>query len=190
MTRQNTQWPPVETELPERHPQAPVAGTVMPAHYAQCFGCGDAAPNGLRLHSTVGEGLTVHARFTVGDGHQGAPGLAHGGVLTAAFDETLGGLNALTYTPAVTARLETEFLRPVPVGSTLHITASIDGMAGRKIYNSAVGRLDADDGPAAVRARALFVVVELDHFTKYGRAEDLATVDPDRAFAPDYEINP
>lgn len=162
----------------------------MPAHYAQCFGCGDAAPNGLRLHSTVGEGLTVYTRFTVAEGHQGAPGLAHGGVLTTAFDEALGCLNALTFTPAVTAKLETEFLLPVPVSSTLYITAAVDGMAGRKIYNSAEGRLDAEDGPLAVRARALFVVVALEHFTKHGRAEDLAKLDPERAFAPDYEINP
>lgn len=176
------------TELPDPHPQAPPPGTVLPAHYDHCFGCGGAAPNGLRLHATVGEGLTVHARFSVTAGHQGAPGLAHGGLLTAAFDEALGSLNALTRQPSVTGKLETDFLRPVPVGTTLHITAQVDGIAGRKIYNSAVGRLDAPDGPIAVRARALFVIVGIEHFVKHGSAEYLARAGGPGA--PSYDVNP
>lgn len=176
------------TEPAVRHPDAPPPGAPLPSHYAHCFGCGDAT-NGLRMTSTAGEGLTVHAEFVVGEGHQGAPGLAHGGVLTAAFDETLGSLAALVRTPVVTGRLETDFLRPVPVGSTLHITATSDGVAGRKTYVSAVGRLDAPDGPAAVRARALFIAVGMEHFTKHGRAEDVAAAFG--GLAPDdFGVNP
>ncbi|MGH3437647.1 MAG: PaaI family thioesterase [Sciscionella sp.] len=189
MSRQITAWPPVETELPKRHPEAPPAGTELGPHYVKCFGCGDQVNNGLRLHTTLGDGLVAHTKFTVTEGHQGAPGLAHGGALSAAFDEALGTLNVLTRQPAVTGKLETEFLRPVPVGSTLYITARIDGVAGRKIYNSAQGRLDGNDGPIAVRARALFVVVGLDHFTKYGAFEDLASMGS-RGVTQDYEVNP
>lgn len=38
---------------------------------------------------------------------------------------------------------------------------------------SADGRLDAEDGPVAVRARALFVRVEFEHFSTHGDPEAL-----------------
>ena len=178
-----TPWPPVPAELPERHPDAPPPGTKLPMHYSGCFGCGDAHANGLRLQLWLGEGLTVHGEFTVTEAHQGAPGLAHGGVLTAAFDEALGAtVGFLLRQPAVTGRLETDFRRPVPVGSTLHIKARHDGVTGRKVFVSAEGRLDAPDGPLAVQARALFIRVEFSHFTKHsGRG----VVDPDQV-----DVNP
>ena len=59
--------------------------------------------------------------FTVTEHHQGAPGLAHGGVVAAAMDEAMGFLLWLLKTLAVTARIEVDFRRPVPVGSTLEL---------------------------------------------------------------------
>jgi acyl-coenzyme A thioesterase PaaI-like protein len=148
----------------------------------------------LHLIAHAGEGANLTAEFTVTHDHQGAPGLAHGGLLSLAFDEALGKLMWLIRSPAVTARLETDFLKPVPMGSTLHITAEISGQVGRKVYTRAEGRLNSPDGPLAVRAAALFVVVPMSHFLenapeeylKHVRAhpELLAFVDPD------FEINP
>lgn len=143
----------------------------MGPHYEECFACGTVRPGGLRMVLTVGAGLRVTAEFTVTDEHQGAPGLAHGGVLAAAFDETLGSLLWLLHTPAVTGRLETDYLRPVPVGSTLFLAAECTGVLGRKIYSRGIGRLDGPDGVLAVRAAALFVAVPLEHFTTHGRRE-------------------
>jgi acyl-coenzyme A thioesterase PaaI-like protein len=166
---------------------------VLPPHYAECFGCGPHVPGGLRITTTVGEGLTVHAEFTVTDDHQGAPGLAHGGLLSAAFDEALGSLAGLLRMPAVTGRLETDFRKPVPVGSTLYLTATVLGTTGRKIYESAEGRLNAPDGPVAVRARALFVVVGMDHFFTHGQPEKARAMFGRLANAdgrPDYDVNP
>ena len=117
--------------------------------------------------STVGEGLALSAHFTVTAAHQGAPGLAHGGLLAAAFDEALGMLLWLVRRPAVTVRLETDFRRPVPVGSTLHLSARCTGVAGRKVFTEAEGRLDGPDGPVAVAAAGLFVVVPLSHFSDH-----------------------
>ncbi|HYN74775.1 MAG TPA: hotdog fold domain-containing protein, partial [Candidatus Limnocylindria bacterium] len=122
-----------------------------------------------------------------------APGLAHGGLLSTAFDESMGALNWLTRTPAVTARLETDFRRPVPVGSTLHIDAAITGMEGRKIWTGATGRLDAWDGPLAVEAAALFLAVSLEHFRTHGRAEDVEAALADartRSTVRSFEVNP
>lgn len=179
---------PADAVLPERHPNAPEPGSVIPMHYQRCFGCGEGEPGGLHLRVRAGDGLTVVGEFEVTEHHQGAPGLAHGGLLACAFDETLGALSWLTQMTAVTGRLETDFLRPVPVDSTLHIRAEVEGVAGRKLYASAVGRLNALDGPVAVKARSLFVVVGLEHFIKHGRAEDIAAVTQhDRR---GFEVNP
>jgi acyl-coenzyme A thioesterase PaaI-like protein len=114
--------------------------------------------------NTAGEGLSLTSRFTVTDAHQGSPGLAHGGMLTLAFDEASSALFWMIRKPAVTARLETEFLRPVPVGSTLEISARITGVAGRKAYTEAIGRLGGSDGEIAVKAHALFIIVPIEHF--------------------------
>ena len=84
--------------------------------------------------------------------HQGAPGLAHGGLLAAAFDEALGSLQWLLQVPSVTAALETDFLLPVPVGSTVHIDARVVGRAGRKIW-SVASRMPPDS-PASAKTAA------------------------------------
>ncbi|AHH96007.1 PaaI family thioesterase [Kutzneria viridogrisea] len=176
---------PADAELPSRHPKAPAPGTELPVHYQRCFGCGD-VDAGLHLKIRAGEGLTVTGLFQVTEHHQGAPGLAHGGLLAAAFDETLGSLNWLLHTTTVTGRLETDFRRPVPVDSTLHILAKVDGLAGRKLYVSAEGRLNAVDGPLALTARGLFVKVGIEHFVKHGRPQDIAEAVDERGF----EVNP
>ena len=194
MSRVASTTPPEGAQIPPRHPKAPQSGTKIPSHFGHCFGCGDLHPTGLHLVAHVGEGANLTAEFTVTHDHQGAPGLAHGGLLSLAFDEALGKLMWLIRSPAVTARLETDFLKPVPMGSTLHITAEISGQVGRKVYTRAEGRLDSPDGPLAVKAAALYVVVPMSHFLenapeeylKHVRAhpELLAFVDPD------FEINP
>lgn len=178
--------------MPARHPDAPAPDTELPEHYAHCFGCGGGVDHGLHLRATAGAELTVRSRFIVTDVHQGAPGLAHGGLLACAFDEALGtAVGHLLRRPAVTGRLETDFLRPVPVGTVLFIDAHIDGVAGRKVYVSAEGRMDSPVGHIAVRARAVFVQVELKHFIDHGRAEDIRRVatDPSLLGRP-LDLNP
>ncbi|WP_370946181.1 PaaI family thioesterase [Amycolatopsis sp. cg5] len=189
MSRNVPDWPPVDVEPVPVHPKAPSAGTKLGPHYSECFGCGDEVPTGLRLQSTMGDEHTVHSQFTVTAAHQGAPGLAHGGLLAAAFDEALGAtVGYQLRKPAVTGRLETDFLRPVPVGSTLFIVGKLDGMAGRKVYVSANGHLDAEDGPIALRARALFVIVAVEHFTTHGDKDAIAKLSESSQRRPD--LNP
>ncbi|MGW5235830.1 PaaI family thioesterase [Streptomyces nodosus] len=185
--------PPAGAVAPVRHPDAPAPGELLGAHYEQCFGCGGAQPHGLRLQARAGEGISLTAEFTVQPAHQGAPGLAHGGVLATALDETLGSLNWLLRTVAVTGRLETDYVLPVPVGTVLHLEAEVTAVAGRKIYSRATGTIGGPDGPVAVRAQALFIEVKTDHFIDHGRPQEIraAMSDPDpsrreRAF----EVNP
>ena len=194
MSRIASTTPPEGAAIPERHPKAPPIGSKIPSHFGHCFGCGDLHPTGLHLVAYAGAGANITAKFTVTQNHQGAPGLAHGGLLSLAFDEALGKLMWLLRSPAVTGRLETDFLKPVPMGSTLHITAEITGQVNRKVYTSAEGRLNSVDGPVVVRAAALYVIVPMDHFLNNAPKEYLAQLakTPEiLAFAdPDFEINP
>jgi acyl-coenzyme A thioesterase PaaI-like protein len=194
MSRVPTTKPPEDSQIPPRHPQAPLPGSKIPSHFGECFGCGEHHPTGLHITATAGESQELTATFLVTENHQGAPGLAHGGLLTLAFDEVFGKLMWLLRAPAVTARLETDFLAPVPVGSTLFIKARITGQSNRKVYSSAEGYLDGPDGVLAMKASSLFVIVPMQHFLDnapkayldYVREhpELLAFVDPD------FEINP
>ncbi|MFF5206952.1 PaaI family thioesterase [Streptosporangium sp. NPDC000396] len=184
MTRSTMTTPPPGAARMLPAPGAPTPGTALGSHYSRCFGCGDQHSTGLHLKATTPDGMTVVAEFTVGEAHQGAPGLAHGGVLAAAMDEVIGMSVWLFQRPYVTGRLETDYLAPVPVGTTLHLRAWCNGMSGRKAYLEAEGRIGSPDGPVAVRAAALFIEVDMEHFAKHGDAQ--AIMDEHH----EYEVNP
>ena len=177
MTRVASTTPPEGAILPERHPLAPPVGTQIPSHFGHCFGCGQLHPTGLHLVARAGTALDLTAEFTVTENHQ-----------------ALGKLMWLIRSPAVTGRLETDFMKPVPIGTTLHISAQITGQVKRKVYTEAIGRLNGPDGDIAVRAAALFVIVPMSHFMSNAPAEYLEHIkkSPELlAFVdPDFEINP
>ncbi len=154
------------SESPLAHNGPLLPGTRLPSHFQECYGCGPELDFGLQLETEVGEASTVMGGLIVTDAHQGAPGLIHGGVLAAAFDEVLGALSWLTRVPAVTARLETDFRRPVPIGTDLRFVARIDSEEGRKSWRSAVATFA--DGREVARAEGLFVQVPRDHFKRHG----------------------
>ena len=89
------------------------------------------------------------------------------------------------------AQLETSFVRAVPVGSVLNMVARCDGISHRRVYLSAQGTLA--DGDVAIRSRALFAQVPLQHFAEHGRREELdkAIERPEvqRSMAT-FEVNP
>lgn len=184
---------PPGSSVPERRDDAPPPGTVLSSHYPWCFGCGSGHPTGLHMRVLAGEGLTVNGRCTMGEHHQGAPGLAHGGLVSLAMDEVLGGLGWLLRTPMVTGRLQVEFLRPVPVGTTLALHAEVDGVDGRRIFSHATAHVDEPGGALLARAFAVFVAVDIDHFRRHGRADVVdATVESvryDPSSAP-WAVNP
>lgn len=175
-------------------PDAPAPGTTLGQHYARCYGCGVAQPAGLRMTFTVGDDVQVISEFVVTEDHEGAAGLAHGGLLSAALDETQATLLWVLRMPAVTARLETDFVAPVPVGSIVRIEARCLGLSERKIFTSAQGLLVAQHGDSTgalvVASSALFITVPVEHFTAFGRA-DLVEASLNRGRdASAVEVNP
>ncbi|MCA1833282.1 MAG: PaaI family thioesterase [Actinomycetota bacterium] len=133
----------------------------LPSHYHRCFGCGPDHPTGMHMEMYAGEGLSVHGSFLVTEHHQGAPGLAHGGVIAAAVDEAMGFLLWLIAHPAVTAHLEVDYRKPVPVGARLELEGEAFLVEERKIHARMTGRIN---GEVAVDAKALFLKVNVEHF--------------------------
>ena len=155
-------------------------GEPLPSHYDRCFGCGRDHPTGLHLRMWADEeDRTVRGSFLVTEHHQGAPGLAHGGVISAAVDEGMGYLLWLVQHPAVTAHLEVDYRSPVPVGARLELEGRLERTEGRKIHASMTGRVE---GRLAVEARALYLKVGLEHFVPH--AERMGERMGDRPYNP------
>ncbi|WP_394825217.1 PaaI family thioesterase [Pendulispora albinea] len=89
-----------------------------------CFGCAPDHPTGFRLRfSRIGD-EEVTTTFLPGEGHQGPPGIMHGGLVTTLADEiaawaVIGLLGKFGFT----ATMEAKFHRPIRIGT------SIDGRA-------------------------------------------------------------
>ncbi|MFI9405905.1 PaaI family thioesterase [Nocardia sp. NPDC052316] len=144
------------------------AGGALSPHGDHCFGCGPRNPAGVAMASTLVDGrLTGSCTFD--RKHQGAPGLAHGGVVAAVLDEACGSVPTGTGIPAVTAKITVNYVKPAPLYRPMTVSAHLDHREGtRKLHIYA--RLELD-GELIAEADALFIVVSPDHFRAHG-AED------------------
>lgn len=162
-----------------------ITGTVLPVpdreallqvptmHLPWCFGCGPDNREGLGLRPRfVDDRVEAEIRFA--PRFQGGPGLVHGGAVSAFFDDLMGFVMMAHQRPAVTARLETNFLRPIPLGITLRGQAWLSDQEGRKMWAEAVG--EDEHGKRYVEAKALFLPVMAEHF-----ADTMKYMDPGHA---------
>ena len=162
-----------------------LTGTVLPVpdremlaqvptmHLPWCFGCGPENDEGLGLQPHfVADRVEADIQFA--PRFQGGPGLVHGGAISAFFDDLMGFVMMAHQRPAVTARLETNFLKPIPLGIAVHGTAWLSAHDGRKMWAEAVG--EDDNGNRYIEARALFVPVAAEHF-----AGTMKYMDPEHA---------
>lgn len=150
----------------------------LPSHYRRCFGCGRDHPTGLQME-VAGGGNRVEGSFLVTEHHQGAPGLAHGGVIAAAVDEAMGFLIYLLAAPSVTAHLEVDYRKPVPVGSRLLLEGHVERTEGRKIWAVMTGRVD---DAIHVESRSLYIKVGVQHFLPH--YERSGEPPPERPYNP------
>jgi acyl-coenzyme A thioesterase PaaI-like protein len=143
--------------------------TIPPHHDPHCWGCGE-NPNGIHLPHPESEGATAYeARFAFDERHQGGPGIVHGGLVSAALDETCGLLATWHRFPCVTARIFVRYRRPVHINRELVARSWVTGSHARRIHVDGA-LLDGED--VLAEARAAFVHVPLEHFlqTPEGRA--------------------
>jgi acyl-coenzyme A thioesterase PaaI-like protein len=99
-----------------------------------CFGCGHANPDGFHLRS-YDDGERVVAEFTPWPEHDNGFGFLNGGIIATVLDchgaavvmreAALRGWHPPpgAVVPFITAGFEVSFLRPTPLGQTVHLTA-------------------------------------------------------------------
>jgi acyl-coenzyme A thioesterase PaaI-like protein len=91
------------------------------SHHDLCFGCGQANLFGLQLELELELAEApgaVEGRFFVKQDHQGPPGFAHAGVLTAALEEALA--QAAGRRPSA---LQIDLVGAAPVGTFVRVRA-------------------------------------------------------------------
>ncbi|HKS67261.1 MAG TPA: PaaI family thioesterase [Candidatus Acidoferrales bacterium] len=123
-----------------------------------CFGCGGANERGMKLAFEQDDtARRIRGRFCLGDEYSGGPGFLHGGIIAVLLDEAMGKVNRFRGVRAVTAELNVEYLRPVPVGREIVIEAREVGAKGRDLFHE--GEIRSASGELLARGRGRFVDV-------------------------------
>lgn len=93
-------------------------------------------------------------RVTFTRPYEGPPGCVHGGMIAAAFDQTLSIANILAGAAGPTAQLVLRYRKPTPLGVPLRFEGWQTRVAGRRIHTE--GRLLAGE-LVTVEAEGIFV---------------------------------
>jgi acyl-coenzyme A thioesterase PaaI-like protein len=148
---------PEGAEPVPRGPQAPAPGTELAPAWPRRF----AAPVtesdlwGVRFYA--GEGAGVTGEFVVGPELEGGPGVIHGGIMAAIFDELQGISGLVTDLSAVTAHLEIDYRKPIPIGAKVELDCEVLGRLRRKLYTRARALVD---GHLVASSQGIFVVID------------------------------
>lgn len=121
-----------------------------------CFGCGEQNPIGLRLkfHRVYGE---LQATFTPAKQHEGYAHMTHGGIVATLLDEAMSWAVIDRGHLAVTARMDLQFRRPVPIGEPLVVSARVERDRKRLVDTS--GEVRAQSGELLAMAQGVFMRV-------------------------------
>lgn len=168
IAEQVQQWLPALEEAPvRRRPvedmkrrlyEAPQGDGPDLEHFPDCVVSGPANPMGVAV-SLRREGDDAVARVTLGAAFEGAPGRAHGGIVAAVFDDTMGLVLKIVSTPAYTGELTVRYLAPTPVGEELEFRARLARREGRKLFMEAEAYQSSDRVQVAA-ATAVFIAID------------------------------
>jgi acyl-coenzyme A thioesterase PaaI-like protein len=129
-------------------------------HFPDCIVSGPANPMGIfaQAHREKDEAVL---RVTLGNAFEGAPKRAHGGIVAALFDDTMGFVLSILQTPAYTGQLCVSYLAPTPIGSEIEFRAKCEKIEGRKIFISGLAHFE---GKTIATADAIFISVPRERF--------------------------
>lgn len=128
-----------------------------------CFGCGGANPRGMQLVFELDEAAQrIRGAFRIGAEYQGGPGFVHGGIIATLLDEVMGKVNRFRKVRAVTAELQVEYLRPVPVDVELVLEGWEVEKKGRSLFHA--GEIRSADGAVLARGKGRFVEIDPDRY--------------------------
>jgi uncharacterized protein (TIGR00369 family) len=141
-----------------------------------CFGCGHDNPQGMRLKFSLDED-SRHAicRFKLSRKYTGPPGHAHGGIIATMLDEAMGKVNKFRNVLALTGSMEIKYIRPVPLGQQLTVTAKEQSVDGRRHINLA--EISNEKGETLARGTATFIAIDPEKmFARHGLPAGISTV--------------
>jgi uncharacterized protein (TIGR00369 family) len=130
-----------------------------------CFGCGAANPAGMKLSFDLDfDARRSRGSFTLGSNYAGGAGFAHGGIIAVVLDEAMGKLSRLTEESAVTAEMQIDYHRPVPVDKPIVVEGWQEQQQGRNRFR--VAEIRDPHGNLLARGKGRFVVVKPSHFAE------------------------
>lgn len=102
------------------------------------------------------------AIFQAGHLLEGPPGHVHGGAIATMIDTVVGAHATIVSGPVVTANLNINYRKPIPLGSTLVIESSLVKKEGKKIFITCTVT-NSDGSKLHTESTALFVSISVSH---------------------------
>ena len=109
----------------------------------------------------------VEAEATLGLPYEGPPSYVHGGMSALMMDQLLGAAAIGAGLWGMTARLELDYRRPVPLETRLLLRAAVSEAAGRKVVITGTIALAEAPGEPLVEARGVFVTPRPERSAEY-----------------------
>jgi uncharacterized protein (TIGR00369 family) len=125
------------------------------AAHNRCFGCGPANTAGLHLEFLLAPDGSVVSFPVVENNFDGHPGYLHGGIIATLLYEAMSKAVRALGKPAMTRKMEVDYLRPVPSGVPLRIEGRIVRSESRKHWAEA--RILNAEGNTLAEAAGLFI---------------------------------
>lgn len=124
----------------------------------RCFGCGPANPAGLHLEFFRAPDGSVVTTPVVPNTFDGHPGYLHGGIIATLLDEAMSKSVRALGKPAMTRKMEVEYLRPVPSETQLRVEGRVVRSETRKHWSEA--SIVNAEGTALATAKGLFIEIK------------------------------
>ncbi|GAB6159363.1 PaaI family thioesterase [Desulfotomaculum varum] len=123
----------------------------------KCFACGKNNPIGLKLAIKHKEDI-CYTTFTPKPEHSGWLNVMHGGLLSTIMDEVMAHWLWSRGMPAMTVEMTVRYVKPVPIGEPIVVTARLQADRGRMAHMAA--EVTLADGTQVARATAKFIKTE------------------------------
>ena len=144
-----------------------------PKETNRCFGCGAANDAGMKLAFELDlDGCRTRGRFVLGPNYAGGAGFAHGGIIAVVLDEAMGKLSRLAQEQAVTAEMNVEYRKPVPIDKEIVVEGWQEEEKGRNRFR--IAEIRDLQGNLLARGKGRFVVVPQAHFTEVTAAKPVS----------------
>jgi uncharacterized protein (TIGR00369 family) len=123
-----------------------------------CFACGTLNRHGLRLLLHV-EPRRSWTELVADERFEGWAGMAHGGIVCTILDEVMAWALVGEDNWGVTARLNVDFKRPVPIGVRVRAEGEIVS-SRRRIVETTATITRVDDGTILATARGTYLAAD------------------------------